>query len=44
MSMVIFYKWKFKYGGMDLFMMIWFKELEIENVCLKCMYVDEWLN
>ncbi|CAH9058502.1 IS3 family transposase ISKpn10 [Pseudoalteromonas holothuriae] len=37
-----FYKWRFKYGGMDTSLMARMKELE-ENRRLKKMYVDEKL-
>ena len=37
------YKWKSKYGGMDLSMMTRLKELEAENARLKRMYADERL-
>ncbi len=43
MSSATFYKWKSKYGGMDLSMMTRFKELEAENAGLKRMYADERL-
>jgi len=43
MSSATFYKWKSKYGGMDLSMMTWLKELEAENARLKRMYADERL-
>ena len=43
MSSATFYKWKSKYGGMDLSMMTRLKELETENVRLKRMYADERL-
>ena len=38
-----FYKWRSKYGGMDLPMMTRLKELEQENTRLKKMYADERL-
>ena len=38
-----FYKWRAKYGGMDLPMMTRLKELEQENTRLKKMYADERL-
>lgn len=38
-----FYKWRAKYGGMDLPMMTRLKELEQENSRLKKMYADERL-
>ena len=43
MSSATFYKWKAKYGGMDISMMTRFKELEAENARLKRMYADERL-
>lgn len=43
MSSATFYKWKSKYGGMDLSMMIRLKELETENARLKRMYANERL-
>ena len=41
MSSAIFYKWRAKYGGMDVFMMSRMKELEEENRRLKKMYLEE---
>ena len=38
-----FYKWRSRYGGMDLPMMTRLKELEQENARLKKMYADERL-
>lgn len=38
-----FYKWRAKYGGMDVSMMVRMKELEAENARLKKMYVEEKL-
>ena len=43
MSSASFYKWRSKYGGMDLSMMTRLKELEAENARLKRMYADERL-
>ncbi len=43
MSTATFYKWKAKYRGMDLSLMIRLKELEAENARLKRMYADERL-
>lgn len=43
MNSATFYKWKSKYGGMDLSMMTRLKELEAENARLKRMYADERL-
>jgi putative transposase len=38
-----FYKWRAKFGGMDVSMMARMKELEDENRRLKKMYLDEKL-
>lgn len=35
-----FYKWRAKYGGMDVSLMARMKELEKENARLKRMYAD----
>lgn len=43
MSSATFYKWRSKYGGMDLPMMTRLKELELENSRLKKMYAEERL-
>ena len=43
MSTATFYKWKSKYGSMELSMMTRLKELEAENARLKRMYADERL-
>jgi len=43
MSSASFYKWRSKYGGMDVSMMMRLKELEDENRRLKKMYADERL-
>lgn len=43
MSTVTFYKWRAKYGGMDVSMMARLKELEEENRRLKKMYAEERL-
>lgn len=40
-SSATFYKWRAKYGGMDVSMMSRLKELEAENSRLKKMYADE---
>jgi len=40
MSSAAFYKWRTKFGGMDVSMMSRMKELEEENRRLKKMYVD----
>jgi putative transposase len=42
-SSATFYKWRSKYGGMDLPMMTRLKELELENNRLKKMYAEERL-
>ena len=42
-STATFYKWRAKYGGMDVSMMSRMKELEDENRRLKKMYVEEKL-
>lgn len=42
-SSASFYKWRSKFGGMDLPMMSRLKELEAENTRLKKMYADERL-
>jgi putative transposase len=38
-----FYKWREKYGGMDVALMSRMKELEAENARLKKMYAEERL-
>ena len=43
MSNASFYKWRGKFGGMDVSMMKRMKELEDENRRLKKMYADERL-
>ena len=43
MSSATFYKWRAKYGGMDVSMMTRLKELEAENTRLKKMYAEERL-
>jgi putative transposase len=40
MSSASFYKWRSKYGGMDVSLMRRVKELEAENARLKKMYAD----
>ena len=40
MSSALFYKWRFKFGGMDDSMIKRLKELETENARLKKMYAD----
>ena len=43
MSNASFYKWRSKYGGMEVSMMKRMKELELENARLKKMYAEEKL-
>ena len=43
MSSAAFYKWRARYGGMDVSMMKRVKELEDENRRLKKMYAEERL-
>ena len=43
MSRASFYKWRSKYGGMDVSIMSRVKELEDENRRLKKMYAEERL-
>jgi putative transposase len=43
MSSAAFYKWRAKYGGMDVSMMNRLKELEHENRQLKKMYAESQL-
>ncbi len=43
MSNASFYKWRAKYGGMDVSNMKRLKELEAENARLKQMYAEEKL-
>lgn len=42
-STATFYKWRAKFGGMDVSMIARMKELEDENRRLKRMYMDEKL-
>ena len=42
-STATFYKWRAKYGGMDVSMMSRMKELEDENRRLQKMYLEEKL-
>ena len=42
-SSATFYKWRAKYGGMDVSMIARLKELEAENTRLKKMYAEERL-
>ena len=43
MSSALFYKWRAKFGGMDVSMIKRMKELEAENKRLKKMYAEERL-
>ncbi len=43
MSDATFYKWRAKFGGMDVSMMARMKEIEEENRRLKKMYAEERL-
>ena len=43
MSDATFYKWRSRFGGMDVSMMARLKELEDENRWLKKMYAEERL-
>jgi putative transposase len=43
MSSASFYKWRAKYGGMDVSLMKRRKALEDEHRRLKKMYAGEWL-
>ena len=42
-SSATFYKWRAKYGGLDVSMLARMKELEAENALLKKMYAEERL-
>ena len=42
-STATFYKWRSKFGGMDVSMMARMKELEDENRRLRKLYLDEKL-
>jgi putative transposase len=42
-SSATFYKWRSKFGGMDVSMITRLKELEAENSRLKKMYAEERL-
>lgn len=42
-SSATFYKWRSRYGGMDVSLMSRMKELEAENARLKKMYAEERL-
>ena len=44
MSNASFYKWRAKYGGMDVSMMTRMKELEEENRRLKKMYAESQMD
>jgi putative transposase len=39
-SSALFYRWRAKYGGMDVSMMARMKELEEENRRLKKLYIE----
>ena len=41
MSNASFYKWRSKYGGLEISHMKRMKELELENARLKKMYAEE---
>ena len=43
MSSATFYKWRAKFGGMDVSLMKEMKELRAENARLKKMYAEERL-
>ena len=43
-SSATFYKWRSKYGGMDVSMMVRVKELEEENRRLKRMYAESQMD
>ena len=43
-SQATFYKWRSKYGGMDVSLIKRLKELEAENSRLKKMYADSQLD
>jgi putative transposase len=43
MSSATFYKWRAKYGGMNILMITRLKEVEAENSRLKKIYADERL-
>ena len=42
-SSAMFYRWRSKYGGMDVSLMARMRELEAENARLKKMYAEEKL-
>jgi putative transposase len=42
-SSALFYRWRSRFGGMDMPMMKKMKELEAENARLKKMYAEERL-
>ena len=44
MSNATFYKWRAKYGGLSVSLLVRLKELEAENRRLKKMYADVQLN
>ncbi|MBB6481527.1 putative transposase [Spirochaeta isovalerica] len=41
-STALFYRWRSKYGGMDVSLLSKMKELEAENERLKKMYAEEY--
>ena len=43
-SSATFYKWRSKYGGMDVSMLSRVKELEAENARLKKMYAESQMD
>lgn len=43
-SSATFYKWRSKFGGMEVSMVGWMKELEEENRRLKKMYAEAQLS
>ena len=43
-SAATFYKWRSKYGGMDVSMLARVRELEAENQRLKKMYVESQMD
>jgi len=40
-SIAVLYQWRAKYGGKDVLMIKWLKELKVENARLKKMYAEE---
>lgn len=43
LSTALIYQWRSKFGGLDLSLMKWLKELEAENARLKKIYAEERL-